>query len=141
MVKIITGVRRCGKSYLLFNLFYNYLKQQNIDDDHIISMAMDDIEYKAYRNPEKLYYYIKEKLLDNGMYYVLLDEVQLVENFEEVLNSLLKRENVDVYVTGSNARFLSKDIITEFRGRGDQVHVYPLSFSEFWEYYQNKHWD
>lgn len=139
MVKIITGVRRCGKSYLLFNLFYNYLKQQNIDDDHIISMAMDDIEYKAYRNPEKLYYYIKEKLLDNGMYYVLLDEVQLVENFEEVLNSLLKRENVDVYVTGSNARFLSKDIITEFRGRGDQVHVYPLSFSEFWEYYQNKH--
>jgi hypothetical protein len=139
MVKIVTGVRRCGKSYLLFNLFYHYLKQQSIDDDHIISMAMDDIEYKAYRNPEKLYYYIKEKILDNGMYYVLLDEVQLVENFEEVLNSLLKKKNVDVYVTGSNARFLSKDIITEFRGRGDQVHVYPLSFSEFWEYYRNKH--
>ena len=139
MVKVITGVRRCGKSYLLFNLFYNYLKQQGINDDHIISMAMDDIEYKAFRNPEKLYYYIKDRLLDNGMYYVLLDEVQLVENFEEVLNSLLKKQNVDVYVTGSNARFLSKDIITEFRGRGDQVHVYPLSFSEFWEYYRSKH--
>ena len=139
MVKVITGVRRCGKSYLLFNLFYNYLKQQGINDDHIISMAMDDIEYKAFRNPEKLYYYIKERILDNGMYYVLLDEVQLVENFEEVLNSLLKKENVDIYVTGSNARFLSKDVITEFRGRGDQVHVYPLSFSEFWEYYRNRH--
>ena len=139
MVKVITGVRRCGKSYLLFNLFYNYLKQQGINDDHIISMAMDDIEYKVFRNPEKLYYYIKERILDNGMYYVLLDEVQLVENFEEVLNSLLKNQNVDVYVTGSNARFLSKDIITEFRGRGDQVHVYPLSFSEFWEFYRHKH--
>ena len=139
MVKVITGVRRCGKSYLLFNLFYNYLKQQSINDDHIISMAMDDIEYKAYRTPERLYYYIKERILDNGMYYVLLDEVQLVESFEEVLNSLLKKENVDIYVTGSNARFLSKDIITEFRGRGDQVHVYPLSFSEFWEYYRQKH--
>ena len=139
MVKVITGVRRCGKSYLLFNLFYNYLKQQGINDDHIIAMAMDDIEYKAFRNPEKLYYYIKERILDNGMYYVLLDEVQLVENFEEVLNSLLKKENVDIYVTGSNARFLSKDIITEFRGRGDQVHVYPLSFSEFWEFYRHKH--
>lgn len=139
MVKVITGVRRCGKSYLLFNLFYNYLKQQGINDDHIIAMAMDDIEYKAYRSPEKLYYHIKERLLDKGMYYVLLDEVQLVENFEEVLNSLLKKENVDIYVTGSNARFLSKDVITEFRGRGDQVHVYPLSFSEFWEYYRNRH--
>ena len=139
MVKVITGVRRCGKSYLLFNLFYNYLKQQGINDDHTISMAMDDIEYKAFRNPEKLYYYIKERILDNGMYYILLDEVQLVENFEEVLNSLLKKQNVDVYVTGSNARFLSKDIITEFRGRGDQVHVYPLSFSEFWEFYRQKH--
>lgn len=139
MVKVITGVRRCGKSYLLFNLFYNYLKQQGINDDHIISMAMDDIEYKVFRNPEKLYYYIKERLIDKGMYYVLLDEVQLVENFEEVLNSLLKKQNVDVYVTGSNARFLSKDIITEFRGRGDQVHVYPLSFSEFWEFYRHKH--
>ncbi len=139
MVKIITGVRRCGKSYLLFNLFLNYLKQQSISDDHIISMAMDDIENKKYRTSERLYYYIKEKILDDGMYYVLLDEVQLVEDFEEVLNSLLKKANVDVYVTGSNAKFLSKDIITEFRGRGDQVHVYPLSFSEFWEYYKQKH--
>ena len=139
MVKVITGIRRCGKSYLLFNLFYDYLRQQNIDDDHIISMAMDDIENKKYRTPENLYYHIKERILDNKMYYVLLDEVQLVENFEEVLNSLIKKENVDVYVTGSNAKFLSKDIITEFRGRGDQVHVYPLSFSEFWENYQQKH--
>lgn len=139
MVKVITGIRRCGKSYLLFNLFYDYLRQQNIDDDHIISMAMDDIENKKYRTPENLYYHIKERILDNRMYYVLLDEVQLVENFEEVLNSLIKRENVDVYVTGSNAKFLSKDIITEFRGRGDQVHVYPLSFSEFWENCRAKH--
>lgn len=139
MVKVITGIRRCGKSYLLFNLFYDYLRQQNIDDDHIISMAMDDIENKTYRTPENLYYHIKERILDNRMYYVLLDEVQLVENFEEVLNSLIKRENVDVYVTGSNAKFLSKDIITEFRGRGDQIHVYPLSFSEFWENCRAKH--
>lgn len=139
MVKVITGVRRCGKSYLLFNLFYGHLKKQNISDDHIITMAMDDIENKEYRTPEKLYYYIKERILDDEMYYVLLDEVQLVINFEEVLNSLLKRKNVDIYVTGSNAKFLSKDIITEFRGRGDQVHVYPLSFSEFWEYYHQKH--
>lgn len=139
MVKVITGVRRCGKSYLLFNLFYGHLKKQNISDDHIITMAMDDIENKEYRTPEKLYYYIKERILDDEMYYVLLDEVQLVINFEEVLNSLLKRKNVDIYVTGSNAKFLSKDIITEFRGRGDQVHVYPLSFSEFWEYYRQKH--
>ena len=102
-------------------------------------MAMDDIENKEYRTPEKLYYYIKERILDDEIYYVLLDEVQLVINFEEVLNSLLKRKNVDIYVTGSNAKFLSKDIITEFRGRGDQVHVYPLSFSEFWEYYRQKH--
>lgn len=139
MVKVITGIRRCGKSYLLFELFCKNLKKQNVSDDHIITMAMDDIEYKEYRTPEKLYYYIKERILDDKMHYVLLDEVQLVENFEEVLNSLLRRKNVDIYVTGSNAKFLSKDIITEFRGRGDQVHVYPLSFSEFWEYYQQKH--
>ena len=139
MVKVITGVRRCGKSYLLFELFYSYLKNQNISDDHIISMTMDDIEHKEYRTPEKLYYYIKERILDDDMYYILLDEVQLVKNFEEVLNSLLRKKNVDIYVTGSNAKFLSKDIITEFRGRGDQVHVYPLSFSEFWEYYRQKH--
>ena len=139
MVKVITGVRRCGKSYLLFELFYSYLKNQNISEDHIISMAMDDIEHKEFRTPEKLYGYIKERILDDDMYYILLDEVQLVENFEEVLNSLLRRKNVDIYVTGSNAKFLSKDIITEFRGRGDPVHVYPLSFSEFWEYYRQKH--
>jgi predicted AAA+ superfamily ATPase len=116
MVKVITGVRRCGKSYLLFNLFKNHLKKQNISDDHIITMPMDDIENKEYRTPEKLYYYIKERILDDEMYYVLLDEVQLVINFEEVLNSLLKRKNVDIYVTGSKASSCQKILL---RNSGD----------------------
>ena len=139
MIKVITGVRRSGKSYLLFELFYNYLKNTGIPEDHIITMALDDIEHRAERSAETLYSYIKERIVDKELYYVFLDEVQLVEGFEEVLNSLIRRNNVDVYVTGSNAKFLSRDIITEFRGRGDQVHVYPFSFSEFWNHYRELH--
>lgn len=132
MVKVITGLRRVGKSYLLFNLFKNHLLETGVDINHIITADFDDVNYLEYRNPLSLYRYIKDKIIDNHTYYVLLDEVQLVEDFETVLNSLLHLENVDVYVTGSNAKFLSKDIITEFRGRGDQIHLYPLSFKEFY---------
>ena len=138
MIKVITGIRRCGKSYLLFNLFYEHLKSEGVVEDHIITLAMDDIENKKYRTAEALYYHIKELILDHDPYFVLLDEVQLVDGFEEVMNSLLHFKNVDVYVTGSNAKFLSKDIITEFRGRGDQISVYPLSFAEFWDGYWKK---
>ena len=141
MIKVITGVRRCGKSYLLFNLFNEYLRHEGVVDDHIIMLAMDDVTNKKYRTAEALYYHIKERILDQDPYYVLLDEVQLVDGFEEVMNSLLHFKNVDVYVTGSNAKFLSKDIITEFRGRGDQVRVYPLSFAEFWDGYWKKRVD
>lgn len=135
MIKVITGVRRCGKSYLLFNLFYNYLISIGVSKDHIIKIALDDIYNKKYRNPDELYYYIKNQIIDNDMYYVLLDEVQFVEEFEDVLNGLLHIDNVDTYVTGSNAKFLSKDIITEFRGRGDQIYISPLSFAEFFSVY------
>ena len=130
-IKIITGVRRCGKTYLLFNLFHNYLLDSDVSEDHIVRLALDDRSNKELRNPDKLYDYVKNHISNNGMYYVLLDEVQMVPEFEDVLNGFLHIENVDVYVTGSNAKFLSKDIITEFRGRGDQVHMQPLSFAEF----------
>ena len=130
-IKIITGVRRCGKTYLLFNLFYEYLLENGVNEDHIIRLAMDDRGNKALRDPDNLYDYVKSHISNNGMHYVLLDEVQMVPEFEDVLNGFLHIENVDVYVTGSNAKFLSKDIITEFRGRGDQVHMQPLSFAEF----------
>ena len=135
LVKVITGIRRCGKSYLLFNLFRDYLKSENIPDDHIIEIAFDLYENIKYRNPEVLLPYIKEQIKDDKMYYVLLDEVQLLGEFEAVLNSLANIKNADIYVTGSNAKFLSKDIITEFRGRGDEVHMYPLSFREFMSVY------
>ncbi len=138
-VKVITGVRRCGKSYLLFELFYQYLLEQGVKQDHIITMNMDVIEASEYCDPLKLYTYIKEQLKDDEEYYILLDEIQEVDKFEKVLISLLQRKNVDIYVTGSNARLLSKDIITEFRGRGDQVRVYPFSFAEYWKYYQQLH--
>lgn len=131
MIKVITGIRRCGKTYLLFELFYAYLLNSGVDKDHIIKIALDDRINKKYRNPDALCEYVHEAIKDDKMYYVLLDEVQMVEEFEDVLNSFLHIKNADVYVTGSNAKFLSKDIITEFRGRGDQVHLYPLSFSEF----------
>ena len=135
LIKVITGMRRCGKSYLLFNLFEDYLLSEGIEENHIIEIAFDAYENKQFRDPDVLYPYLKEKIKDDGMYYVLLDEVQLLGEFEAILNSLTRMKNVDVYVTGSNARFLSKDVITEFRGRGDEVHMYPLSFAEFMSVY------
>ena len=131
MIKVVTGVRRCGKSYLVFNLFNNYLKSNGVDDKHIIKVNLENRRNKKLRNPDALLEYIDAQLIDQDMYYILLDEVQLVDEFEDVLNSYLDVTNADVYVTGSNARFLSKDVITEFRGRGDEVKIYPLSFAEF----------
>lgn len=135
LIKVITGMRRCGKSYLLFTLFKEHLLSDGIDKDHIIEIAFDAFENKKYRDPDVLHPYLKEQIKDDAMYYVLLDEVQLLGEFESILNSLIRMKNVDVYVTGSNARFLSKDVITEFRGRGDEVHMYPLSFAEFMSVY------
>ena len=131
MIKVITGIRRCGKTYLLFELFHQHLLASGVDKEHIIKIALDDRINKKYRDPDVLCEYVHSEIKDEQMYYVLLDEVQMVEEFEDVLNSFLHIKNADVYVTGSNAKFLSKDIITEFRGRGDQVHLYPLSFAEF----------
>ena len=136
LIKIVTGIRRCGKSYLLNHLFYNYLINKGIPEDHIIKVALDSIENKYLREPLKLYEYIKEKLTDKKSYYIILDEIQLVTDFVEVLNSLLRIENVDVYVTGSNSKFLSTDIVTEFRGRGYEIRMYPLSFAEFMTIYK-----
>jgi len=135
LVKIITGIRRCGKSYLLFNLFYDHLIQSGVNGDHIIKIALDDWANREFRDPDRLYGYVKSTIRDEKMYYILLDEVQLITHFEDVLNGLMHVNNCDVYVTGSNAKFLSKDIITEFRGRGDQIHINPLSFSEFLSVY------
>lgn len=131
LIKIVTGIRRCGKSYLLNELFVNHLKESGVQDDHIIKLALDSEENKQYHDSKLLNEYIFSNIKDKEMYYVILDEIQLVEGFEFVLNGLLYENNIDVYVTGSNSKFLSSDIITEFRGRGDQVRVYPLSFSEF----------
>lgn len=131
LIKIITGLRRSGKSFLLFHLFYDYLREQGIPESHIIKVDLEDRRNARLRNPDALLAHIDSRMTDGKMYYILLDEIQHVAEFEDVLNSYLKIENADVYVTGSNSRFLSKDIITEFRGRGDQIHVYPLSFSEF----------
>lgn len=136
MIKVITGIRRSGKSFLLFRLFKKFLTDEGIDDEHIIEMAFDDFGNRQYRNPEVFYDYVKKRINDGRMYYLLLDEVQLMDNFVDVLNGFLYMNNVDVYVTGSNARFLSKDIITEFRGRGDQIHISPLSFREFMTVFQ-----
>ena len=135
LIKVVTGMRRCGKSYLLFNLFKEYLVNEGVKENHIIEIAFDSFENRKYRDPEVLFPYLMEKIADNEMYYVLLDEVQMLDDFESVLNSLGRKKNVDVYVTGSNAKFLSKDIITEFRGRGDEVHMYPLTYSEFMSVY------
>ena len=135
LIKVVTGMRRCGKSYLLFKLFRERLLSEGVDESHIVGIAFDTFENRRFRDPEVLYSYLKEQIRDGGMYYVLLDEVQLLGEFEAVLNGLIRMENVDVYVTGSNARFLSKDVITEFRGRGDEVRVYPLSFAEFMSVY------
>ena len=135
LIKVITGIRRCGKSYLLFNLFKDHLLDSGTDRSHIIELAFDSYENKKYRDSEIFYQYMKEKISDSGLYFILLDEIQLLEDFESILNSLSRLPNTDIYVTGSNAKFLSKDIITEFRGRGDEVHMYPLSFSEFMSVY------
>lgn len=148
-VKVITGIRRCGKSYLLNTLFYQHLLESGIEDSHIIRFAFDSAqnlmligedlmeieEGKRKVDPEKFMTYINDKIVDDGMYYLLLDEVQNLGYFEAVLNGYLRKDNVDVYVTGSNSKFLSSDIITEFAGRGDEVHVLPLSFSEFFSVY------
>lgn len=131
MVKVVTGMRRSGKSYLLFRLFYEHLVGNGIDDEHIIRLNLEDRLNKSLRNPDALLEYIYGRISGTDIYYVLLDEIQFVAEFEDVLNSLLNRDNLDVYVTGSNAKFLSKDVITEFRGRGDEVRVHPLSFKEY----------
>ncbi len=136
LIKVITGIRRCGKSYLLNQLFYNYLLQNNVSQDHIIKIALDDSDNDELLNPKNLSKYVKEKMIDEEIYYVILDEIQLVENFEGVLNGLLRIPNIDIYVTGSNSKFLSSDIITEFRGRGENIKVYPLSYYEFMSVYQ-----
>ena len=133
LVKIVTGVRRCGKSFLLFKLFRNYLTEKGVDEQHIIELSLDDLRNKKLRNPETLLEYIDSHLLnDKKTTYIILDEVQLVQDFVEVLLSLLHTPFVDVYVSGSNSKFLSKDVVTEFRGRGDEIRVFPLSFSEFY---------
>ena len=132
MIKIITGIRRCGKSFLLFVLFKKYLLESGVDHDHIIEIALDGIENEELRDPKKCYRYIKDAMKDEQKYYLLLDEVQFMPRFEKVLNSLLRIGNIDVYVTGSNSKFLSSDIVTEFRGRGDEIRIYPLSFAEFY---------
>lgn len=141
MIKVITGIRRCGKSFLLFNIFKKYLINNGVDEDHIIEIALDGIENEELRNPKTCYQYIKATMKDNEHYYLLLDEIQLMPRFEEVLNSLLRISNIDIYVTGSNSRFLSSDIVTEFRGRGDEIRIYPLSFSEFYSVYNGEYED
>ncbi len=131
LIKVVTGMRRCGKSYLLFNLFHDYLLKSGVPEDHIIEAALDDRRNKNLRNPDAMLQFIDGKIIDDGDYYIILDEVQYLDEFEDVLNSLLHIRNADVYVTGSNSKFLSSDVITQFRGRGDEIHVFPLSFSEY----------
>lgn len=135
LIKIITGLRRAGKTYLLFQIFYKYLIDKGIDKSHIIDIALDDRTYKELRNPDNMLEYIKNKIVDDKLYYILIDEVQLMNEFEDVLNSLMHIRNADIYVTGSNSKFLSTDVITEFRGRGDEIHVFPLSFKEYTSVY------
>ena len=135
MIKVVTGVRRCGKSYLLFHLFTEWLIAEGVADDHIITVNLEDRRNKSLRDPDNLLEYIDSRMMDKEMYYILLDEIQMVNEFEDVLNSYLNVDNADVYVTGSNAKFLSKDVITEFRGRGDEIHMLPLSFGEFFSVY------
>lgn len=141
LVKVITGIRRCGKSYLLNTLFKNYLLESGVEKDHIIEMAFDLYDNIEYRDPKVFYPWMKEQIKDDQVYYILLDEVQMLGEFISVLNGLTAKKNCDVYVTGSNAKFLSKDIVTEFGGRGDEVHMYPLSFSEFMSVYDGNKYD
>lgn len=135
MIKVITGLRRCGKSFLLFKIFKEYLLKEGVKSDHIIEIQFDDFAAKKLRNADEAYSFVKKQITDNSMYYILLDEVQLLDSFVDVLNGFLHIQNADTYVTGSNAKFLSKDIITEFRGRGDEIHINPLCFSEFMSIY------
>ena len=132
MIKIITGIRRCGKSFLLFELFHSFLNENGVDENHIIEVALDDRANIQLRDPDQILAHIKSRIKDDGQYYVLLDEVQMIDDFVDVLNSLLHIRNVDAFVTGSNSRFLSKDVVTEFRGRGQDIHMYPLSFAEYY---------
>ena len=141
LVKIVTGIRRCGKSFLLRTLYKKYLLENGVDEDHIVEMAFDLFDNVDYRDPKKFYPWAKGQIKDDGQYYFLLDEVQLLGDFVSVLNGLADKKNCDAYVTGSNARFLSKDIATEFGGRGDEVHMYPLSFSEFMTVYNGNRYD
>lgn len=144
LIKVVTGVRRCGKSYLLFHLFHDHLLDSGVPEDHIIEIALDDRSNKELRDPDAILKFIKESIKDREDYYIILDEVQYLDEFEDVLNSLLHIRNADVYVTGSNSKFLSSDVITQFRGRGDEIHVYPLSFSEYLSVYQGSQdeaWD
>ena len=135
LVKIVTGVRRCGKSYLLFQLFRDHLLESGIKDDHIISIALDDYGNRQLLDPDELYRYVKSRIADDEDHYILLDEIQLVKDFESVVNGFLHISNTDVYVTGSNSKFLSSDVVTEFRGRGDEIRIFPLNFSEFYSAY------
>ena len=141
LIKIVTGIRRCGKSYLLRTLFKNHLLENGVDEKHIIEMAFDLFDNIDYRDPKHFYPWAKEQIQDDEKYYFLLDEVQLLDEFVSVLNGLADKKNCDVFVTGSNAKFLSRDIATEFGGRGDEVHMYPLSFSEFMSYYDGNKYD
>ena len=144
LIKIVTGIRRCGKSYLLFNLFHSHLLKEGVDEDHIIEIALDDRSNKELRDPDNMLKFVKEQITDKETYYIILDEVQLLGEFEDVLNSFLHIRNADIYVTGSNSRFLSSDLITEFRGRGDEIRIYPLSFREFVSVYDgslDEAWD
>ena len=144
LIKIVTGVRRCGKSYLLFNLFHNYLLDKGVKEDHIVEIALDDRSNKNLRDPDVMLKYVKERIVDENVYYIILDEVQLLAEFEDVLNSFMHIQNADVYVTGSNSKFLSSDLITEFRGRGDEIRIFPLSFREYCSVYDggaDEAWD
>ena len=136
LIKVVTGARRAGKSYLLFRIFVKHLKDSGVNEDHIIRISLDERKMEAYRSPDLLLEHLESQIQDEQMHYLLLDEIQMADDFESVLNSLNHRENVDVYVTGSNSRLLSKDVITEFRGRGDEIHLYPLSFREFMSAYE-----
>lgn len=135
LIKVITGIRRCGKSYLLNTIFENYLLEQGIDKEHIIKLSLDERKNKKYLDPDELDNYIRSLIIDDKKYYILLDEIQEVKEFESVLIGFMHINNVDIYVTGSNSKFLSSDIVTEFRGRGDEIRIYPLSFSEFFSIY------
>ena len=141
LIKVVTGIRRCGKSYLLFKLYYQYLLDSGVEAARIITISLDDDDYEELSDSRKLSKYIREHITDDGMWYVFLDEVQMCEGFESVLNGLNRRENLDIYVTGSNSKFLSSDVLTEFRGRGDEVRIYPLSFSEYVSAYSGDKYD